>query len=109
MSWAAAGDVLLTLIAYLGIASTSGSLHWPLQQWTRSTWWVLGGFAIGSGTAVELHALYSGRWAYTELTPRLPLLDVSMLPLLQLLVLLPLSFVLARIACEAVRKTTAGR
>lgn len=95
------GDLVLTGIAYTGVAATTRNWAWPVQAWTPLAWASLIGIALGLSIAIELHALAMGRWSYTELAPRLPMTPVSLVPVLQLVILLPLSFALAREAARA--------
>lgn len=90
------GDLVLTGIAWLGTALVTWDRHWSLQRWTPRVWLSLLAFAIALSIAVELHALAMDWWRYTERAPRLPGTSVSALPVLQLLLLFPLSFGLAR-------------
>lgn len=43
---------------------------------------------------IELHALESGRWAYTEAMPIIPILKVGLTPILQMALLPKLTFYL---------------
>lgn len=102
MLLATLGDIALTLLAYAGVAAVHGTT-WPLRPWSAGVWLTLLILALVLSVAVEMYALRSGRWAYTEAAPRLPGSAISLLPVAQLLILLPLSF---RLACRwAVRQT----
>ncbi len=90
------GDLVLTGIAWLGTALVAWNRDWALQSWTPRVWLSLLGLALVLSVSVELHAQAMGWWAYTERAPLLPLTPVSVLPVLQLLLLFPLSFGLAR-------------
>ena len=91
---AACGDVGLTLFAF-----------WIGVIWTRNRRWTWPGSprvyaalaALGAGWAViaECLALRLGSRAYSELMPRLPVLGVGVLPVVQLVVLVPLAFAFA--------------
>lgn len=52
--------------------------------------------ALALASGVELYALAAGRWTYTDIAPLVPGTKISVLPVMQLLVLLPLSLFLAR-------------
>jgi hypothetical protein len=52
-------------------------------------------WAIGLSLLLEWHALETGRWGYTDAAILLPGTSVSALPVLQLVLLFPLSFALA--------------
>jgi hypothetical protein len=51
--------------------------------------------ALVMSIAVERFAMTSGRWSYTANNPRIPGTDVSIVPVVQLLLLFPLTFWLA--------------
>jgi len=78
---ASLGDVLWVLLLY----GTFRASH-------SKTATVLAGLAIAIG--VELHALQTGRWAYTEMMPLVPFLNVGLTPLLQMAILPLLSITL---------------
>lgn len=90
------GDVALTLLAYVGVTGING-FRWPLNSWTGRVWIALLGFALLLSVAVELYALGTDRWSYTDAAPRLPGTRISILPMAQLLILFPVSFRLARV------------
>lgn len=88
------GDVVLTLLAYCGVAAIYGA-PWPHRAWLAGVWFTLLGMALILSVAVEVYALQASRWAYTDAAPRLPGTPISALPITQLLILFPLSFYLA--------------
>ncbi|MGK2926252.1 MAG: hypothetical protein ACSLE2_11590 [Lysobacterales bacterium] len=90
------GDLVLTGIAWLGTAFVAWNMDWALHRWTPRVWLSLFGLALVLSLSVELHAQAMDWWVYTERAPLLPLTPVSVLPVLQLLLLFPLSFGLAR-------------
>ena len=97
---AALGDVVLTLAAYLIVAWATHDLRWALRPAGRrlAAFTALG---IGATILLELHALGTGRWVYDDSMPRLPLLGVGLVPILQWILLPPISVF-------AVRKLNAG-
>jgi hypothetical protein len=90
------GDVILTWIAHLVLTALTGRWLWLRKTWTLRMWLALQGAALALSIPIELYALATDRWAYTAINPRLPLLGVSLIPVLQLLLLFPLTFLLAR-------------
>lgn len=90
------GDLVITLLVYGAVAGIHGS-GWLLRPWSASVWITLLGLALTISISVEAYALHTGRWSYTDAAPRLPGTLISVLPVAQLLVLLPLSFWLARL------------
>lgn len=106
MRIATLGDLALTGLAYLGVAALARSWRWPLEAWTARVWTGLLGLALVASIGIELNALATGRWSYTAAAPRLPFTPVSLLPVVQLLVLFPLSFGLARLTAFTLIHTT---
>ena len=87
---ATAGDVLATLLAYSVIALLRRSAAWGLQvRWSDCAWAGLVG-AVIAVVAEKVAAAY-GQWSYTEAMPIVPVLDVGLLPFLQLALLIPLT------------------
>lgn len=91
---AALGDVVLTWIPFALGAVVSRSLRWTWAGGAK-TYCALA--ALGFATAVigEHVALRSGEWSYNERMPIIPGIEVGAWPVLQLTLLVPLSFGLA--------------
>lgn len=92
---AAAGDVAIILgICAIGTLA-SGDLAWSLSgKWNvYVTSSVLG---LVYATLLERLALAEGRWSYADAMPLVPLFGVGLLPLLQMVLLPPLSIWLGR-------------
>jgi hypothetical protein len=97
MIQATLGDVGLTWMAQLTMAAVTGRWMWPRGA-GRRTWGALLALSVGMALAIEWYALATGRWSYTPANPLIPGLGVSLLPVAQLAILFPLSFVAARFA-----------
>lgn len=96
MLGAAAGDVLLTFIVYILVGLAQGDRCWPLRHWSAMTWVYLLSAGAWLGVTGEWVALDAGRWRYTPEAPLIAGTKVSWIPVIQLLILLPASFLLAR-------------
>lgn len=85
------GDVALTLLVYGVIALVRRQVSWATSA-RRSD--LLIAALLGAALAVgfERHALATERWAYTAAMPLLPGLGVGLTPVLQMAILLPLTF-----------------
>lgn len=92
MMVAALGDVALTWAIYMVVATVSRKWRWVRQPWHGAQFVALFSTALALGTAVELRALHKGLWGYTKIAPLVPILRISIVPLLQLLLLTPLLF-----------------
>lgn len=89
---AALGDVALTLAAYLAVALAARDVRWALRP-TAVRLAAFTAIGIGATILLELHAIGSGRWVYGDAMPRLPVLGVGLLPILQWLLLPAFSIV----------------
>ena len=92
---AAMGDVAMTFAIYAFGALAASDIHWGVTgRWNVN----LSGALLGGGfaAAFEWYSLASDRWTYNELMPIIPVLGVGLWPLLQLPLLVPLSWAIAR-------------
>ena len=84
-------DTGIVLAIYLFIAVTSKNLFWVQSIKARHIWQsMLIGIIIS--TIIEWHALVQGQWAYNEAMPIIPLLQVGLSPILQMIILPLVSF-----------------
>ena len=96
MVQATLGDLVLTGIAYAAAALAGRDAAWAFRRWRAVHLAAMLGVGAVTGVAVERYALATGRWAYTDLAPIVPGLSVSAVPVAQLVLLLPLTFAIAR-------------
>ena len=92
---ATAGDILATLSVYGFIAILKWNSRWVLQARTGD--YVLAGLT-GALIAIVTEKLATayGLWSYTHAMPVLPVIEVGVLPLLQLIALIPITLWVAR-------------
>jgi hypothetical protein len=96
MFGAAIVDVATTYIIYTIIALVSKSWLWFLGKWNRMQWPLILGLGLVASISFELLSQASNSWGYTELAPLIPGLEISLIPVLQFLLLIPLSFYVTR-------------
>jgi SAM-dependent methyltransferase len=95
MALASLGDVALTWVLHAVVAGVSRRWRWTRGPWSWGQWaWLLGG-ALGVAVGIERVALARDLWSYRAAMPVIPGLGVGVVPVLQLLVLTPLTFALA--------------
>jgi hypothetical protein len=89
------GDVAVTFAVWGVGALAAADVRWGMAgRWNAyATAALLGG---ACAVAYEWKALGSGQWHYTDRMPVVPVLEVGLWPLLQLALLVPLAFGLAR-------------
>lgn len=79
----------MTVDAFLAVATLvlaiwlAGNLDWPnFRYWSVGSWTIV--FGVVLTVLLEwLNVYFLGTWAYSNLMPVMPLLDVGMSPLLQ--------------------------
>lgn len=106
---AALGDVAMTLAIYGVGCLAGGTWRWGVERrWNiYFTGTLLGGLFA---TALEWKFLGSGRWSYNERMPIVPILGVGLWPLMQLMLLVPLSwFIAARWSKRASGESSPGK
>ena len=87
---ASLGDVAMIGIVYLAVALIFRNSNWISQFDLKHVFPTLSiGFLVAVG--VEKWGLYTGRWEYAEM-PIWPLLNVGLLPILQMLIIPSLVF-----------------
>ncbi len=106
MVLATVGDVGITWTLYAAVAVSSWQWRWSVQRWSWQRWATLLGLACAIGVVIESRALARHLWSYRALTPLLPGMKVSVIPILQLMVLPPLAFRLADLASSGKRGTS---
>ena len=84
------GDVVITFWIYAVGALAARSFSWGLQpRW--NVFLTLALLGAMHAIWIEQAAIANGRWAYTEAMPVVPRLNVGLWPVLQLMMITPLS------------------
>ena len=97
---AALGDGLLALLIYAAGWAVLGKQDWFVHPGAIGyAVMLLAGLAIGVGIE-RLAVFVAKRWAYTAQMPLVPLLDVGLAPIAQMLVLPPLIFRIVAAWCN---------
>lgn len=87
---ASLGDVLIFILIYaIGILIFKNKQWFLLKKNSIYIFSAVCGFIIA--VLIEKYALSTGRWVYNNLMPMIPLLNVGLFPVLQM-ILLPLFF-----------------
>lgn len=91
----AVGDVAITLFVYFIVALLKNDFNWIVTLNKKD---IISLAVVGFFIAVwiEQRALLFGRWAYADAMPIIPHLKVGLLPILQMILLLPFSMYLTK-------------
>jgi len=87
-TFAGLGDAAITLMIFAMVALATRRCHWAVAgQWPPYLAAALSGAAVA--VAIEKAALAAGYWTYSGRMPVVPALGVGLVPLLQLMLLVP--------------------
>tara|TARA_R110002072_G_scaffold64203_1_gene159156 strand:+ start:134367 stop:134807 length:441 start_codon:yes stop_codon:yes gene_type:complete len=91
------GDVVLTYISFATVSFVKKDCLWAIKPWDKKVIFTLIIVGLILSIGIEIRALNTGRWSYS---PQNPLLfnTISVIPVLQLLILFPLTFYLSKIS-----------
>jgi hypothetical protein len=87
------GDVIFTLSAYFGIGLLKKDFGW-IRRLSKNDIFVIAAIGFFFAVGIEWRALLFDRWNYTDAMPIIPYFRVGLAPILQMTLLLPLSFYL---------------
>ncbi len=87
------GDVIITLSVYGLVSLLKRSTSWILNLEVKDIF-ALSLISFFVAVWIEQHALFIGKWGYASSMPIIPYFNVGLTPILQMMVLLPLSIYL---------------
>lgn len=91
--WATIGDVVFTLAVYLGISLLKNDFGW-IMRLNKKDGLVIAAIGFFWAIGIEWMALLFQKWSYANTMPIIPYFQVGLTPILQMMILLPLSFYL---------------
>ena len=95
------GDVIFTLFVCIMIALVKENFNW-INTLNKKDLVVLIAVAFFFSIGIEQRALLFGRWDYADTMPIIPYLKVGLTPVLQMILLLPFSIYLTKLATTKV-------
>ena len=101
---AALGDVMMMALVYLGTAIATNSAYWFNEKWSLKLVFLIVCLSIFLAVIVEVLALKTSRWAYTSKNPIIPLIGISILPIIQMILINPIVFYVSKKTAFAFRK-----
>lgn len=90
------GDVIMTLALYSLLSIVNGELEWFVKKWETKEWVIMILYALFLSFYFEISNLHNGRWVYSKNMPLFPNTNIGLIPVIQLLVLFPLSFLVSK-------------
>lgn len=84
------GDVIITLFVYGLVSLLKREALWIVNLGTKDIF-TLSLISFFVAVWIEQNALFIGKWGYASSMPLIPYFNVSLTPILQMMILLPLS------------------
>ncbi|WP_069650850.1 hypothetical protein [Caloranaerobacter ferrireducens] len=97
MASATFGDIVMTLILYGLLVLVNHDINWIIKKWSFKEFIIIGLYAISLSFYFEISALYTGRWSYSSKMPLFPNTNIGLIPVIQLFILFPLTFLISKI------------
>lgn len=94
--FATIGDVIFTVLVYLGIGLLKKDFEW-IARINKRDIFVLATVGFFYAVGIEWRALLFAQWNYALAMPIIPWFNVGLTPIIQMTMLLPFSFYLARV------------
>lgn len=91
------GDVNMTIILYFLLSFVNKDLNWIVKRWESKEYVIMSLYALFLSFYFEVHALFTGRWGYSEAMPLFPNTNIGLLPVIQLVILFPVTFLISKI------------
>jgi len=92
------GDMNMSIILYVLLAFINEDINWLLSKWNKHDYVITILYGLFLSFYFETHALYTGRWGYNPVTmPLFPNTNIALIPVIQLVILLPLIFYISKV------------
>lgn len=97
------GDMMMSLILYVLLVFVNDDIDWVTKNWKRHDYVIMTLYALFLSFYFEISALHIERWGYDLSMPIIPSTPIALLPVIQLLILLPVIFALTKIVNKTLR------
>ncbi|SHJ78587.1 hypothetical protein [Paramaledivibacter caminithermalis] len=91
------GDVNMTVILYFLLSFVNKDFNWIIKRWESKEYIIMNLYALFLSFYFEVHALYTGRWGYSEAMPFFLNTNIGLIPVIQLIILFPVTFFISKI------------
>lgn len=99
------GDVLMSVGLYVLLSLVNRDANWIAKKYDAKDWTIMVLYALFFSFYFETRGLSTHRWGYSSLMPLFPGTNIGLVPVAQLLILFPLSFVLCRFIIKLLDKS----
>jgi len=89
------GDMVMSVILFCLLAVLNKNSNWLLHRWSSKDRVIMILYALFLSFYFEISALDQGRWVYSDFMPLVLESPIGLVPVLQLLILFPLTFLVS--------------
>jgi len=99
------GDMMMSVVLYILLVFINDDTNWILKKWHKHDYVITLLYSLFLSFYFEVHALYTGRWGYNPDTmPLFPNTNIALIPVIQLIILLPLIFYISSLIIKKYMK-----
>jgi hypothetical protein len=98
------GDILMSVFLYFLLAFTNQNVNWFIERWKRHDYIIMMLYALLLSFYFEINALYENRWQYQDAMPLFPNTPIGLVPILQLIILIPVIFYISKLILKNLGK-----
>jgi len=98
------GDVNMTLGLYILLSIVNKNLNWFLERWGIKEYTIFVLYSLFLSFYFEISALHLGRWGYSTRMPLFPNTNIGLVPVLQLIILFPLTFFVSKLIIKKIKR-----
>ena len=102
MTSATFGDVIMTIVLYGLLVLVNHDVDWIMKKWNLKEYVIMILYSLFLSFYFEISALHSNRWGYNELMPLFPTTNIALVPVIQLVVLFPVSFYISSLILKRI-------
>jgi len=97
MMSATIGDMNMSIVLYWLLVFVNKDVNWVAKRWHRHDFIITSLYGLFLSFYFEIHALHTDRWGYNlDKMPLFPNTPIGLIPVIQLLILLPIIFLISR-------------
>lgn len=97
------GDMMMSIILFLLLSlAIYKDPNWILKRFDNTSIVISTLYALFLSFYFEVHALFTNRWAYSDAMPLFLNTNIGLIPVIQLVILFPLTFVISRFLLNSV-------
>ncbi|KNF08631.1 hypothetical protein CLPU_6c01170 [Gottschalkia purinilytica] len=99
---AVATDIGITVVLYILLSLLNRRVNWIIKRWDCKDFAIMILYGLFLSFYLEVQALNIGRLTYSKLMPLFPGTNIGLIPVIQFVVLFPLTFIISKLILKVV-------